>query len=154
MSDFLNDMSATGIKGMVPQQDFPILEKMREWGLPTRKWHEMMAEYSPDTLEDWFAARRKLSENSVLEPKVQEFLIIAIDAVAHWPHIKNHINRAFDRGATIAELVEVSIVAGQFMGPHAWGYGLSAVADVIESRKADGKPCPEGIKKAATGSAI
>jgi alkylhydroperoxidase/carboxymuconolactone decarboxylase family protein YurZ len=124
----------------------PVLEKIRQTVHPTRLWMEMFAEYDPDVLTAWHEYGQKILKHKELEPKTRELLIVAIDAVVEWKYITSHINQAFELGASIQELVEVMVVCGFLMGPHAWSFGLTYLDEVIKERKQAGLPTPRTKK--------
>jgi alkylhydroperoxidase/carboxymuconolactone decarboxylase family protein YurZ len=121
--------------------DSDILRRMDHAGVVRRQWHEMMAEYQPDVLEFFFERRSKLRPYEI-DLKVREFLLVAIDAVVAWPDIDSHINAAFEKGATIQELMDVFVAAGNLMGPHAWSFGMSHLDKIIKWRSEAGLPVP------------
>jgi len=129
--------------------EHPVIENMRQTVHPVRKWMEMFAEYDPDVLTAWHEMNQKIMKHKELDLKTREFIIAAIDAAVAWPYITSHINQAFELGATIQELIEVMVVAGFIMGPHAWSWGLSHLDQVIKERQAAGLPTPRTRKDAS-----
>lgn len=120
--------------------DEEVKAKIQAHGLPLTAWQEMFAEYDPEMFSayvDWWTRARQHKE---LEPKVREFIAVAIDAVVDYPGITSHVNFALDAGATVQELVDVVIATGRLMGPHAFNRGLTAIEKVVHEREADGRP--------------
>ncbi|MBI2526940.1 MAG: carboxymuconolactone decarboxylase family protein [Candidatus Rokubacteria bacterium] len=123
--------------------DMELVERVkRERGQPTLKWHEVLAEYAPQTLAAWHDMTMKMYAHEELDRKATEFIIVAIDAVLAWPYIDIHIHKAFEAGATIQELVETVVTAGALMGPHALSFGLEHLDKVIRERADRGLPHP------------
>jgi alkylhydroperoxidase/carboxymuconolactone decarboxylase family protein YurZ len=100
--------------------------------------------YAPEKFalyQEWMAGMLNHDE---LQPKVREFVIFALDSMVAWPEpfIDAHLNLAFDNGATIQELIEVSQTTGYIMGVHSLNHGLTSLERVIANRKAAGLPTP------------
>ena len=117
-------------------------DRLEAAGVKILRWQEVLSEYDPDffaALTDWSIRGRKHQE---LDPKVREFILIAIDAVVAYPNIDIHFNNAFDMGATIVELVDVIAATGRLMGPHPMNHGLTALDRVIEDRRSKGLKTP------------
>lgn len=71
--------------------------------------------------------------NSHLEPKVKEFIYIAVDAAAthlYEPGIRQHIRAALDQGATGAEIMEV-IELTSTLGIHACNIGVPLLQEAM-----------------------
>ena len=67
-------------------------------------------ELDPDFFEKYLEFSAHPWKKGVLEPKIKEFLYIAIDATAThlWESgLRSHIRRALDQGATMEEILEV-----------------------------------------------
>lgn len=110
--------------------------------IPITKWEEIFAEQQPEIFAayvDWTTKARTLTE---LDPKVREFILVAIDSIEAWPYTYVHINNAFNHGATIRELAEVIITAGRLMGPHTFASGLTDLDRVIKERREAGLETP------------
>ncbi len=128
---------------MADDRTAELLDEMEDAGLARRPWFELFARYQPERMRLWFETRRKLRDECVeLDPKTVEFIVVALDAAANWPQIDAHIDRAFDHGATIQELIDVCVIASNTKGPHALAAGLSGLDRVIEERTRAGKPVP------------
>jgi alkylhydroperoxidase/carboxymuconolactone decarboxylase family protein YurZ len=88
---------------------------------------------------EFFAAYLHLAsvpgESGVLEPKVKEFIHIAVDAAAthlYVPGIRDHIKRALTHGATGAEIMEV-IELTSTLGIHAANIGVPILVEELEA---------------------
>jgi alkylhydroperoxidase/carboxymuconolactone decarboxylase family protein YurZ len=119
-----------------------IIQRMAATGFQTRRWFEVLKEYQPEVLELWHDYAVKIQRHVELDPKVHEFIMVAIDAVVDWENIDSHINKAFDAGATIQELIDVSVTAAYLMGPHALHSGITGLDRVIKARREAGLPVP------------
>jgi len=120
-----------------------LLDELERAGFARRRWFELFAQYQPARMRLWFETRRKLRDECVeLDQKTVEFIIVALDAAANWPQIDAHIDRAFDCGATIQELIDVCVITSNTKGPHALAAGLDGLDRVIEERRRLGKPVP------------
>jgi alkylhydroperoxidase/carboxymuconolactone decarboxylase family protein YurZ len=88
---------------------------------------------------DFFEAYLRFSavpwESGVLEPKVKEFVYIAIDVAAthlYVPGIRDHIKQALKHGATGAEIMEVIELAST-LGIHAANIGVPILVEELEA---------------------
>ncbi|GEM_PF-2060806 len=112
------------------------LQRFREETGFVGQWHKVIVQDAPELLDAYRDFRRAVYDRSVLDPKVQELIIIGVDCFQHWPGIKHHINSALDLGVTRAELVQTMAVAGLPGGVHAMAFGLMALEDVLSERQA------------------
>ncbi len=77
-----------------------------------------------------------------LEPKVKEFIYLAVDAAAthlYEPGIRQHIRAAIGHGATAAELTEVLELTST-LGIHACNIGVPLLLDVLDEEGRDTAP--------------
>lgn len=90
----------------------------------------------PDFFEAYFALSIVPWTSGTLEPKVKEFIYIAIDAATthlYEPGLRIHIRNALKYGATKEEMMEV-LQLTSVLGMHTFTMGLPALTD--EFRKA------------------
>lgn len=108
------------------------------------KWQEMLEEFGPEYLAAWQEWGRSAFTLTELDPKIREFLIVAIDSVIPWPspYIDSHIHKAFNAGATIREFIELSVSCGYLMGPHSTNHLLTALYKCIKEREELGLETP------------
>ncbi len=107
-------------------------------------WHEVFKEYDPKLFETFRAWQKAAAAHKELDAKTHELIVVAIDSLLAWPSpfIDVHIHGAFDKGATIQEVLETITVAAQFAGGHAYNHGLTVMAKVIKERQEAGAPTP------------
>lgn len=107
-------------------------------------WHEVLKEYDPEQFEAFRTWQKKLVNHRELDAKTHELIVVAIDALVAWPSpfIDVHIHGAFDKGATIQEVLESILVAAQFGGGHALNHGLTAMSKTLKDRRAAGIETP------------
>ena len=82
--------------------------------------------------------------HGVLEPKVKEFIYIAIDANAthmYLPGVRQHIRAALDLGATPQEIMEVLELSAT-LGIHAMNIGVPILVEVLEEKGLRTGPAP------------
>jgi alkylhydroperoxidase/carboxymuconolactone decarboxylase family protein YurZ len=98
--------------------------------------------------EDFFAAYLDFSavpwRSGPLEPKVKEFVYIAVDAAAthlYVPGIRQHVRRAIELGATQEEIMEVLELTAT-LGIHACNIGVPILVEELE---AAGKPIDRSL---------
>jgi alkylhydroperoxidase/carboxymuconolactone decarboxylase family protein YurZ len=110
---------------------------MRNRGYWADVWEEVL-KLSPD----FFEASLKFSSvpwtTGTLEPKVREFVYIAIDAATthlYEPGLRQHIRNALRYGATKEELMEV-LQLTSVLGMHTVSEGVPVL---VEEAKASGK---------------
>jgi alkylhydroperoxidase/carboxymuconolactone decarboxylase family protein YurZ len=89
--------------------------------------------------EDFFEAYMRFSSvpwrSGPLEPKVKEFVYIAMDAAAthmYEPGIRQHLKQALEHGATAAEIMEVLELTAT-LGIHACTVGVPILVEELEA---------------------
>jgi alkylhydroperoxidase/carboxymuconolactone decarboxylase family protein YurZ len=89
--------------------------------------------------EDFFAAYTDFSSvpwrTGVLDPKIKEFVYIAVDAAAthlYVPGIRQHVRRALELGATAQEIMEVLELTST-LGIHACNIGVPILVEELEA---------------------
>jgi alkylhydroperoxidase/carboxymuconolactone decarboxylase family protein YurZ len=111
-------------------------------GYWTSAW-ETLLELDPDFFEAYFVLSAVPWRTGCLEPKVKEFVYIAVDAATthlYEPGIRIHIRKAIEHGATREELMEVLELTST-MGIHAATVGVPVLLDVLdETGRRDGAP--------------
>ena len=73
-------------------------------------------------------------KNGTLEPKIKEFIYIAIDAATthlYEPGLRIHIQNALKYGATVQEIMEVYQLIS-VLGMHTFTMGLPVLLDELE----------------------
>lgn len=129
----------------------PALERLANTGHPRRKWIEMLAEYRPDALDSFDKYQRHIqATRAEIDKKTLEFVIVAIDIADDWAHTANHINLAFEAGATVQEIVDICLVANIIKGPHCLHSGLSALDETIRHRRANNLAVPRDKSELGT----
>src|SRR5690349_21856823 len=82
--------------------------------------------------------------SGVLDPKVKEFIYIAIDANAthmYLPGVRQHIKAALDLGATGQEIMEVLELSAT-LGIHAMNIGVPILVEVLTEKGLRTGPAP------------
>jgi alkylhydroperoxidase/carboxymuconolactone decarboxylase family protein YurZ len=100
--------------------------------------------------EDFFEAYTSFSgvpwRNGPLDPKIKEFVYIAVDAAAthlYEPGIRQHIKLALGYGATAAEIMEVLELTAT-LGIHACNIGVPILVEELE---AAGQPISQELSE-------
>ena len=121
-----------------------------------------------DLDEDFFEAYTRFSSvpwmSGPLDPKIKEFVYIAVDAAAthlYVPGIRQHIKQALAHGATAEEIMEVLELTAT-LGIHACNIGVPILVEELEavgtagrprrSRRARRRSRPSSPRSAATGT--
>jgi alkylhydroperoxidase/carboxymuconolactone decarboxylase family protein YurZ len=117
---------------------------MEDHELPMFSWAESFYKYDPGMYEAYVAWTTRSREHVELDPKIREFIAIAIDAVVQWPspYYDVHMNKALNAGATAQEIADVILATGRLMGPHAYTHGLDTLERVLKEREAQGLRTP------------
>ena len=101
-------------------------------------WNELwdgLLELDPDFFEAYLRLSAVPWRTGVLEPKVKEFVYIAVDAAAthlYEPGIRQHVKNALACGATRAELMEVLELTST-LGIHACNIGVPILMDELDA---------------------
>lgn len=119
----------------------PVLRELLAGGGVRRRWQEVLAEFQPEVLELWDERRRRYRPRE-MDAKTREFIAFALAMYVDSHHIANHVNAAYEKGATTQELVDVCVVTGNLYGAKSWDLGLAALDEVIEQRTGLGLPVP------------
>ncbi|WP_137391174.1 carboxymuconolactone decarboxylase family protein [Rhodoligotrophos defluvii] len=111
----LEEMRATGKGGPLPEGELtPHQEKLKAQFMDVRGyWSPLwdgVLRMSPDFFEAYLEFSGVPWKKGPLEPKVKEFIYIAIDAATthlYEPGLRIHIRNALNYGATAAEIMEI-----------------------------------------------
>jgi alkylhydroperoxidase/carboxymuconolactone decarboxylase family protein YurZ len=120
-------------------------KKMTAHELPMFRWAELFYEHDPGMYTAYVDWTTRAREHIELDPKIREFIAVAIDCVVMWPspYLDVHMNKAFDAGATVQELADVVLATGRLMGPHSYTHGFNALEKVVNDRDAKGYRTPK-----------
>jgi alkylhydroperoxidase/carboxymuconolactone decarboxylase family protein YurZ len=108
---------------------------------------ELMLELDPDFLAAYVELASVPWRTGALEPKVKEFMYIAVDGAAthlYEPGLRQHIRRAIELGATKEELLEVLQLTAT-MGIHSCTVGVPILVEALGERD----PAPPTERRAA-----
>lgn len=113
----------------------PISDAARAAGTWNEAWDEAAA-FDPAWMEKFLDMATLPVRSGVLEPKIYEFLAIAVDAACthlYAPGTRRHIAKALDLGATPQEIMAVlqAVVA---MGIHSVALGAPMLAEEMKTR--------------------
>ena len=134
----LEEMKATGKGGPLPTGDLsPRQEALKKQFMEVRGyWSELLdgvLELSPDYFEAYLKLSSVPWKNGPLEPKVKEFIYIAIDAATthlYAPGLRIHIRNARNYGATGQEIMEIFELIS-VLGIHTITQSLPILTDEI-----------------------
>ncbi|HEU5371015.1 MAG TPA: carboxymuconolactone decarboxylase family protein [Gaiellaceae bacterium] len=123
-------------------------KKLRDDFIESRGYWSPFWDSLLETDEDFFAAYTDFSSvpwrSGVLDPKIKEFVYIAVDAAATHlfvPGIRQHIKQAIAYGATAAEIMEVLELTST-LGIHACNIGVPIL---VEELAAAGQPISQEL---------
>ena len=114
-------------------------KQLRDEFIEARGYWSPMWDGLLDLDEDFFEAYTRFSsvpwQHGPLEPKVKEFVYIAVDAAAthlYVPGIRQHIKQALSYGATAQEIMEVLELTAT-LGIHACNIGVPILLEELEA---------------------
>lgn len=119
------------------QSATPVCDRLRELGEWNPAW-DAFAELDPQWTERFIAMGAMPMLSGVLEPKVIEFIAIAVDAsVTHMyaPGVRRHIRRALELGATRDEVAAV-LQCTSVLGIHTMSLGAPILLEELAERAA------------------
>jgi alkylhydroperoxidase/carboxymuconolactone decarboxylase family protein YurZ len=105
---------------------------------------ESILRFDPEFLDTYLNYSAVPLRKRHLEPKVQEFIYIAVDASAthmYEPGVRSHIKLALDHGATPEEIMEVLELTST-LGVHALNIGVPVLVEVLEQEGMREGPTP------------
>jgi alkylhydroperoxidase/carboxymuconolactone decarboxylase family protein YurZ len=105
----------------------------REARMVAAPWQDVLDAVAPDAFEAFQGWLGAATGRGRLGLKVEEFIILALDAADRWgsPYMEFHIRTAMEAGATEEELVDVFLLVGAIAGPHSMNFGLTTLARVL-----------------------
>ncbi|MEU7873752.1 carboxymuconolactone decarboxylase family protein [Dactylosporangium sp. NPDC049140] len=118
-------------------------EFIRVRGTWSETW-EGVLRLDPEFLKAYLDFSAVPWRNGVLEPKVKEFIYIAIDANAthmYLPGVRQHIRTALELGATPQEIMEVLELSAT-LGIHAMNIGVPVLVEVLQEKGLRTGPAP------------
>jgi alkylhydroperoxidase/carboxymuconolactone decarboxylase family protein YurZ len=113
----------------------PVSDAMRAGGQWNAAWDEMAA-LDAEWLETFLAAGTLPLRRGILDPKIYEFLAIAVDASCthmYAPGTRRHIAAALDKGATPEEVMAV-LEAVAVLGLHSVALGAPMLIEEMKAR--------------------
>ena len=126
-------------KSLTPRQEKLKAEFIANRGYWSELWDGVLA-LSPDYFEAYSAFSSSPWKTGTLEPKVREFVYIAIDAATthlYEPGTKIHMENALRLGATPEEIMEVLALVS-VLGVHTVSMGLPILLDELEKAEKRG----------------
>ena len=128
---------------LTPRQSEVKDEFIRVRGTWGPAW-EAILRFDPDFLQTYLNYSAVPLRKRHLEPKVQEFIYIAVDGAAthmYEPGVRSHIKLALDYGATPDEIMEVLELTST-LGVHALNVGVPVLVEVLEEEGMRDGPAP------------
>ena len=113
----------------------PISDAARKGGSWNEAWNDA-ATLDPEWMERFLAMGTLPIQRGILDPKVYEFLAIAVDASCthmYAPGTKRHIAKALDLGATPEEILAV-LQAVAVLGIHSVALGTPMLVEEMRQR--------------------
>ena len=113
----------------------PISDAARASGGWNTAWDEAAA-FDAEWMEKFLDMGTLPLRKGVLDPKIYEFLAIAVDASCthlYSPGVRRHIGKALDLGATPEEIMAV-LQAVAVLGIHSVALGAPILADEMQKR--------------------
>lgn len=108
------------------------VEKRGTW---SDAWQAIL-ELNPEYLAGYLTLSMVPWENGTLEPKIKEFIYIAVDAAAthmFLPGVRQHVRAALRLGATPTEIFEVMELAST-LGIHAMNVGVPILVEILDEQ--------------------
>ncbi len=115
--------------------DTPVSDAARASGQWNAAW-DAAAALDPEWMEAFLAAGTLPLRRGILDPKIYEFLAIAVDAACthmYAPGTRRHIAGALDKGATPEEVLAV-LEAVAVLGIHSVSLGAPMLAEEMKKR--------------------
>jgi alkylhydroperoxidase/carboxymuconolactone decarboxylase family protein YurZ len=126
-----------------PATSTPVSDQLRASGNWNPAW-DAFAELDPVWAEKFMAMGMHTIMSGVLEPKVLEFIAIAVDASCthmYAPGTRRHIRKALELGATAEEITAV-LQAVSVLGIHSSSLGAPILLEELAAVKKAGQPAP------------
>lgn len=117
-----------------PASATPVCDALRATGSWNPNW-EPSAILDPDWTEKFMAMGMAPIASGVLEPKVFEFIAIAVDASCihmYGPGVRRHIRKALELGATAQEITAV-LQGVSVLGIHTMSLGAPILLEELEA---------------------
>ena len=123
----------------------PVSDELRASGYWNPEW-DSFAELDPLWTEKFLDMAMHPMRKALIEPKVWEFISIAVDASCthmYGPGTRRHIRRALELGATQEDIAAV-LQGVSVLGLHASSLGAPMLLEEVarHQAKASARPCP------------
>lgn len=137
----LDEMRKAGRAGELPQGDLDSRQQAskaafeRDRGYWTPFWEDILR-LDPDFFDAYLRLSSVPWKTGHLEPKVKEFIYIAVDAAVtllHEPAVRVHIRNALGHGASVGELLELLQIVSA-LGGHSMTLGVPILLDELGRR--------------------
>ncbi|MEV5412695.1 carboxymuconolactone decarboxylase family protein [Thermopolyspora sp. NPDC052614] len=128
---------------LTPRQQEIKDEFIRVRGTWGDSWQAIL-EIDPEFLKAYLEFSAVPWRKNHLDPKVKEFIYIAVDAAAthmYMPGVRQHIKAALKLGATALEIMEVLELTST-LGIHAMNIGVPVLVEVLEEKGLRKGPAP------------
>jgi alkylhydroperoxidase/carboxymuconolactone decarboxylase family protein YurZ len=135
-----------------PSLDTPLTDRHIAEGDWNPLW-DTMRQWDPEFIEAYLTFRSVPHRKGPLDPKVKEFILVAINAATthlYGPGVRRHIRNALRLGATREELLEV-IQLTTIIGIHAVNLAVPILAEEVQKEEAS-SPHPEGTEGGSQGA--
>jgi alkylhydroperoxidase/carboxymuconolactone decarboxylase family protein YurZ len=109
-----------------------------------RAYVEMLSAYHPGLYAHWAGRLALALDSPQLDARSRAIILTGICSVVHYAPgvIEAHVDRAFEAGSNVGELLELALRVGAQEGNHAQSSCGEALWNVIEHRQAAGRPVP------------
>lgn len=124
-----------------PAPATPICDRLRALGQWNEAWQPFY-DLDPAWTERFMAMGTQPMLSGVLDPKVIEFIAIAVDASCthlYAPGVRRHVRRALELGATAEEITAV-LQLTSVLGIHTMSVGAPILHDELARRAATPQP--------------
>lgn len=120
---------------MTDATTYPVIASMKANGTWNANW-DVIEALDAEWMERFVAMGATIYQRPVLDPKVREFIAIAVDASCthmYAPGVRRHIAAALDLGATQAEIMAV-LEAVAVLGIHSVALAAPVLVDELQKR--------------------
>jgi alkylhydroperoxidase/carboxymuconolactone decarboxylase family protein YurZ len=96
---------------------------------------EILAEYNPDALKDWYSFRKRIFEEGVIPRKYKELFVMSMCFARLYPGGEAHMKAAIEYGATKEEIFEAILLTIPGVGVPAFSTATRALKNLGKNVK-------------------